>query len=130
MRFCVRETHFYDVLSWILRYRPAALHAHIYMYHTSLWFQSGCSFFSISEDPDITFSPLMECCSSPDMKLQTPPFAHELVWWLFYVSVLIFHHLIGARRIFKYSFTILDRSQHRIKIQTPRLVYTYLYIPL
>ena len=50
------------------------------------------------------------------------------IWWLFYAFVLIIPCFKGGRRIFKYSFTLSDRSLHRIKIQTPRLVYQYLYV--
>ena len=128
MRFYVRESYFSVVLSWILRYRLAASHANIYMYHTLLCFQCGCSFFIISEDLDIHCSPLMVCCSSPDLKLQTRRFACEHVWWLFYVFVLIFQHSIGARRIFKYPFTIWNRSLHMMKIQTPPFEHRYLHV--
>ena len=49
-------------------------------------------------------SGLFWCCSSPDIEIQTPPFAWEHLHLILLISILILWHFIGARRIFRGLF--------------------------
>ena len=127
--FCVRKPYFDDVLSWILRYRPAVLHVTITMTQWLFWFHSGCKIFSISKALDTKSRPLVVPSSSADVDVQACRLAQTYVHPTSYALVLVFLSSSGDGRRITGPITVSTSSLRRIKIEPSSLVLIYLHIP-